>query len=170
MSLYKNSFQILKEASGAEDLDSDLDLDDVEVGFEDTFGDIEELDDDELNYTEETVNVFAQETSEGTRFLVEADLLAKFMMAQNITDISEAMTRVAEHNELDVQAMAVVIESDDYMMELIEEARKMKKAGGKTKDKAKELQSTIDVVKMVKTKGIKVVKKKSRKKRRNKRK
>ena len=169
MSLYKNSLEILKEACDGEDLGlDDADLDDVEVGYEDIVGDIEELDDEELGYTEEMVNVIEQQTSNGNRYLVEADSLAKYMLTQRITDVAEAMGNIAECNKLDVEAMCLVIESDDYMMQLIEEARKIKRAGGKTGARAAELKSTVDVIKMVKTKGIKVVKKKSRKKKKRK--
>jgi len=170
--LKQNPFIVLTEAMKTESFEVD-DLEDVlgddqslqdDIG--DAFEDIDELDDD-IEYTAEMVNVIQQESVSELRYLVEMDNLAKYMESANVTDVSEALTSIAECNSLDVDLMCVVIESEDYAVELLEEAKKMKKSDP-TKTKQKGIKSTLDVINMLKTKGIKVVKKKSKAKRKKK--
>lgn len=167
MSLFKSPFELLTEACKAEDAElCDANIDDIEQDLDDTFGDIEELDDDdELSYTVEMVNVIEQKTSTGCRYLVEMDNLAKYMMSANITDVSEAVSNIAESNSLEVDTMCVVIESEDYLLSLLQEARKAK---GPASTRAKHIKADLEVINMVKTKGLKVLKKKSRTRRRKK--
>jgi type II secretory pathway component PulF len=82
------------------------------------------------------------------------------MKSANITDVSEALQKLADHNSLDINEMCVVIESGDTLYEVLEEARKVKSPLYKTK--IKNVKSSADLLGMLKTKGIKVAKKKSK--------
>lgn len=164
MSLYKNSLELMSEACktecGTDDDVESLTLDDTKADVDDMLGDADEVDDDELGYTEEAVNLF--NSPRLNCVLVEMDNLAKYMITNKITDISEALTNVAEHYEIDPATLAVVVESDEYISELIEEARSVKKEfKSKTAQDAKSMPA---VLKMLKVKGIRVVKRKGRKK------
>lgn len=165
MILGQNPFKILTEAMKSETCEIDCtddQLDDslVQGDFDDIYDDTEELEDD-IDYSEDMVNVIQQETASGSRYLVEMDNLAKYMQSSNITDVLEAITKIAECNSLDATAMCVVIESSESARQMLEEAKKFKKSDP-TKSLVQGIKDSFDVIKLMKTKGIKVVKKKAR--------
>lgn len=154
----KNPIEILVEACESESFKAeDLNFKEVEADFTGVFDqDLEELD-IELDYAIEMVNVIENTTEEGSTYFVEMDILAKYMKSANIEDVSEAINNIAEHNSIDADRMAIVIESD-YAYELLEEAKKDSKSG--SKDKTEKLKKATDFLKDAKNKGVKVVKKK----------
>ena len=156
----KNPIEILAEACESESFKAeDLNFKEVEADFVGIFdGDLEELDFD-LDYAIEMVNVIEADTRTGSTYLVEMDVLAKYMKSANIDDVSEAISNIAEHNYIDADRMAIVIESDDYAYEMLEEAKKDKKSG--SNDKMEKLKKATDFLKDAKDKGVKVVKKKA---------
>ena len=156
----KNPIEILVEACESESFKAeDLNFKEVEADFVGVFDGEEELD-FELDYAIEMVNVIEATTHEGSTYLVEMDVLAKYMKSANITDVSEAINNIAEHNDITADRMAIVIESEDYACELLEEAKKESKAGSKAK--MEKLKKATDFLKDAKDKGVKVVKKKSK--------
>lgn len=158
--LFKNVTQILSEACKNEVTD----LYD-EDGLLDDLDDIEELEDD-IVYTPEMVIVVGEETSYGTRYLVEYDNLYKLMESYNL-DIEEALKKVCEHNLISMSNTYLVIESQEVLEESLSElADSIHEAKCPTKKakRAKSLRNSKNFLKNVYNKGIKVVKKKSKRK------
>jgi hypothetical protein len=167
MSFKQEPFKLITEACKGESFEVDsVEDDEIECDFEDAYGDVEELEDD-IEYTEEMVNVFQQPTKTGFRYLVEFDTLSKYMISANIQDVATAINNIAECNSLSKDDMVVVIESDDYTQEYLEEAKKLKKVDPKKK-KMKEAGTTAQILKMMKSNGIKLAKKKSKGKKKKK--
>jgi len=164
MSLFKNPFELMKEAYVTEDCEVlDTDIDDVECDIEDVYDDLEEIDEDVLFYTEEMVHVIEQQlTDEKSRYLVEVENLAKYMMSSGVKDFAEAISNIARHNEIDKGSIYIVIESKDNMVQLLEEAKKVKRSLAKSRGES--FKSTIGIIKMMKTKGLQVLKKSSKSK------
>lgn len=158
----KDPYSVLAEACRSECGECDDVYDnDIESELESEYDDTEELEDD-LQYTEEMVTVIEQSTNTGVRYLVEMDILGKFMESSNITDVQEALDRIARINAIDESAMYIVIESQQYAEELLKEAKAIKKKTG-SKEDMKKVSKSAKLLKELKEKGIKVLKKKSKK-------
>lgn len=159
MSLFGKSISgIIREACKAEGCVSNEECDDcqddeIEQNVSDTLDGTDELDFD-IEYTEEMVNVIYQESA-GT-YLIELDNLTKFMESSGL-EVREAMEAVCEHNNIKMGDTCLVIESDESFREYLEEAKKSKK-------KKQILKNTDNLFKGLTNKGIRVAKKKSRKK------
>ena len=151
--LFKDLTQVLSESCETE-------IDEFEA-FEgdELLGELEDLEelDEAICYTAEMVNVIAQETSYGSRYLVEYDNLNKLMESYGVDEVS-ALNMVCEHNLLNIADMYVVVESIDYIREMINEA-KCGKGPAKSK-KSKKLANCSKAIKNLKNKGIKMVTKK----------
>lgn len=139
----------------------DLRVSDAEEELNEEYYNIEEVE-DEPTYTESMIPVFATKNS---MYLVESDMLGKYMDCASIYDPKEAIEKIAESNNIDAKDIAVLVESDDYANEIIQEAKATKSK--KTINKAV---STSKFLKAFKLKGIKVVKKKTKKSKAKKRK
>ena len=154
----KDPYEILIEACKSECGEcNDLIEDEVRQEIEDEYVEIEELEDD-IEYNEDMVPVIQQEVEEGFRYLVEMDNLAKFMDSVEEEDPEEALKRIADANELEEATMCIVVESDQYIQQLISEAKTANKAGSKVK--LGKLSASAKLLKNLKNKGIKVLKKK----------
>lgn len=151
--LFKNLAQVLSESCETE-IDEFEDFEDEEIL--DELEELEELE-EAICYTAEMVNVIAQETSYGSRYLVEYDNLNKLMESYGVDEV-EALNMVCEHNLLNIADMYVVIESVDYVKEMLNEA-KCGKGPAKSK-KSKKLANCSKAIKNLKNKGIKMVTKK----------
>lgn len=152
--LFKNLTEFLAEScetevNEIEDFEGDEILNELE--------DLEELD-DEICYNAEMVNVICQETSYGSRYLVEYDNLFKLMETYNIDEV-QALKMVCEHNLISIADTYLVIESVDSVKEMINEAKCAKSGLGKAK-KSKKLAECSKAIKNLKNKGIKLVTKK----------
>lgn len=161
-----DAFKILKIVTECEDcsceneddLENNADIADVEADLLDAYADVEELGDEEdIEYTEEMVHVFARPSGS---YIVESDLLGKYMESNGIKSVKEAISNIAEFNKIDADSITLLVESSDYVSELIEEAKSMKDS----KKVINQGTSTAKFLKDVKTEGIKVAKKKSKKK------
>lgn len=94
--------------------------------------------------------------------LVELDELAKFMESWDISDPMEAIEQIAEANHIGPETIGLLIESNDYYEEMIEEAKSIKPTGFNRKKK--DLKKSSEMFKNIYNKGLKVFKKKSGKK------
>lgn len=124
--------------------------------FVDTFACLNTMTENCCTYEPQVVPVFE---SDG-EFFVELDNLAKVAEYNNV-DICEAFEMVAEVNDLDIDSMNIVIESDEYIGMLIAEA-KASKGSKLEKSKMNGLQKTADAIEDLKEKGAKIVKKNSK--------
>lgn len=163
--MFKNALTIISEAAGSDEYNTDdvsFELDDeFENDIEADYTDFDELEDDEnIEYTAEMVNII--KTKRG-RLVMEFDMLAKYMNSANITDIEEAMQNVCEANGADYDNTYLVLESQEDMMSIVQEAKSKLNKKAKVKIFTK-LRDSSNFLKTVKNKGIKVVKKKSNKK------
>lgn len=162
MEFVKNSFQALLEAADTEllEMEDPEEEDDIEE-FEDEYDDIEELEDD-LECTVEMVNVVEDYNSvtSSSRYLVEMGDLCRYMESSTITDVEGALRNIAYENTIDINDMWVVVESQGFMDEMILEAKKQKKSG--SNKKLKDINTASKMFKLMKTKGIKLAKKKSK--------
>jgi len=156
-------YGILFEAA----LNEDFELDDAEVSadasdIEYALDDLEDLEED-IHYTEEMVNVIGSEHNGEPVCLVEMENLAKYMCSNQIRDFSEALENIAKVNQVPLEEMAVVIESHDTILSALNEAKKAKKL---IPDKLGKIKDTASILKVMKTKGIKVLMRKSKGKKR----
>lgn len=161
--LFKNVTQILSEACKNEvtDLYDEFDEEDILADI----SELEELEDD-IIYTPEMVVIVAEETSYGTRYLVEYDNLYKLMESYDL-DVKEALDKVCEHNMISLSDTYLVIESQDILEESLSELADSiheAKCPSKKAKRCKSLKNSKNFLKDVYNKGIKVVKKKSKKK------
>ena len=156
-----NVLKILSSITESDiDDNDDLEITDIESELNDEYDDddVEELDDDEdIEYTEEMVHVFGRKNGQ---YLVEADLLAKYMTSSHIKSVKEAIDNIARCNNIDASKVGLLIESSEYVSDLIAEAKSMKNDKARKK-LLNEGSSTAEFLKNIKTEGIKVVKKKS---------
>ena len=164
MSMFnKNAFEIISEASKCDSFNTNsIFTDDVTTEFEDLFVNLAEVDEDEIIYPLDSIPVLQCASCKEAAYFVEMDILGKFMSSNGVEDIAEAMQMIADHNEISLDEMAVLVESEDVALELLEEAKKSKKKIGDHK-KLTDISNTTNILKLVKTKGIKVAKKKSKK-------
>lgn len=110
---------------------------------------------EDIKYDEEMIPVIMQETTFGSRYVVEYDMLYKLMESYNI-DAMEALERLCEHNEIEIGDTYVMIESADYILESLKQFKK--DTSMKVK---KDIQNTTKTLQDLKDKGIKLISKKS---------
>lgn len=127
---------------------------------------IEELEED-IDIAPDMVDVIEQYTSNGKLYLVEAERLCRYMDCHDLElgDLSKAIKDVAHANGVDINNIALVIESGDVIDGIITEAKKVR---SKSLVPANRLKNISDLSKKAKASGIKVVKRKSKKRRRSK--
>lgn len=155
----RNPLTTLLEASRTEaSLADNLYDDDIEATFESCYKELPEV--DQPFYSEEAVPVFGG--ADGA-VIVEADNLARYMESNNITDVAQALSNLAEHYNQDPRNMVVMVESEDEAREVVEEAKSLAQ---KMADRSKlvKVKSSTDFLRDLKVKGIRVAKKKSKKK------
>lgn len=111
-----------------------------------------------LQYSEEVVPVF--EYAGGA--VVELDNLVKFMESNNIEEVTDALNRLGEHYNIDPESIGVVIESDEELGEVLEEAKKIKDPMIKGK-KTGVLNSARETLEKLKNSSVKLFKKNSKK-------
>lgn len=163
LDIYKEPYAILCESAKCEcdeeDLE-DLELDDAE---DELTGEMDPVDvvDDDIIYSEEMIPVIRI----GENYVVEFDMLAKYIDSHPNVEISEALDLIATHesNMLTPGSIGILVESDDYADQLIQEAKAAKRTAS-SKKKIKKVKDTASFLKNIKNKGIKVFKKKSKKK------
>ena len=120
--------------------------------FINTLASLDELEEDFCTYNPQVVPVFE---SNG-EYYVELEQVAKVADYHEV-DICEAIEMIAEANDIPMDNIAVVIESDETIGMIIAEAKAAK--GSKLeKDKMKGLEKTKEIVDDIKDK-VKVVKK-----------
>lgn len=162
-------FGLLYEAARGEQFNSDdlafsNDVDDIE----DELDPLEELE-ESIHYTAEMVNVFEHVTAKGdTLMLVECSDLQRFMECNDLElgELEKAIADVAKSNGVEVNNIAIVVESSEEIEEMLQEARKVRTKSSKP---MKRLKDISDLSKMATNKGIKVVKRKAKKKNKKKR-
>lgn len=143
------------------DISNDVENDDL---IDDLVDDDESIYDDELDkdmvYAAEMVTILEIPSKGKMYACVEAGDLVKFMKMNDIEigDIQDAIAKIATANNVDINNIAVVIESNSYLKSLITEAKKAK--GGPA---LSILDNVSKLAKNLKDKGFKVLKKKSKK-------
>lgn len=148
----KSCMDIIKEASIAEDFNvTDIISDELRTSFNECIKDMPIVAKEAVAYNCHMVPVIQTESE----YLVEMDNIFKYMKSFDITDITEAMENIAEANEIDIDDMALVIESEEYMESVIESAIAQSKAGDKTLLENCEL--AVRLINMLESEGIKVV-------------
>lgn len=162
--LSKSITQILSEACKSDICFNQMD-EELQDELMSEIDELEELDCD-LSYTVEMVNVLEQETKYGRRYLVEYENLVKLTEGTEL-DIKEALNLVCEHNLIGIQDTYVVIESQDVLEESISETTDSISEASNPVSKANrrgKLAKCGKAIKDMKNKGIKILKKKSKKK------
>ena len=99
----------------------------------------------------------------GHLYLVEAERLCRYMdcCGLELGDLGKAIKDVAHANGVDINNIALVIESGDVIDDIITEAKKVR---SKSLVPANRLKNISDLSKKAKSIGIKVVKRKSKRK------
>lgn len=124
--------------------------------FVDTFACLDEIEEDYCVYAPQAAVVFE---NNGT-YYIELEQVAK-VADYNEVSLEEAIDMIAEADGIDVDNMAVVVESDDLISMIIAESKCAK--GSKLEEaKAKGMKKTTDAVNKLKEK-VKVVKKPAKK-------
>lgn len=148
----KSCIDIIKEASASEDYNAtNIISDELKTSFIECVNDMPIIDKKVVLYNRNMVPVFKNESS----YFIEMDNVFKYMKSFEITDIKEAMENIAEVNNINIEDMSLVIESEDYMSSVIESAIAQSKAGDKTLLENCEL--TIKLINMLESEGINVV-------------
>lgn len=165
----KDPYNILLEACKSECGEcNDLAEEEVEQELEDEYAEVEEVEDGETFYNADMVNVIRHdpdpvEEDADVYYLVDMEDLGKYMDVNEIKEPEEAIEQIADANGIEESAICIVIESDDAMKQLIEEAKNIKKSDAK-KIKLGKISGATKLIKDLKNKGIKLKKKKSKKK------
>lgn len=148
----KSCMDIIKEASASEEFNvTDIISDELRTSFTECVKDMPIVAREAVAYNSRMVPVFEHESE----YFVEMDNVFKYMNSFEITDIAEAMENIADANEIDVNEMSLVIESEEYMGSVIESAIEQSKAGDKTLLENCEL--AVKLINMLESEGIKVV-------------
>lgn len=155
----KNILDLVKESAetDAEILDSIMD-DEVLNDFDTTYKELNELPDD-LFYEDASIPLYQASKD---MYVVEADMLDKFMTSNKINNPVMAIAQLAEANNISADNIGVLFESSDSASDIIEEAKQTKSHS--KKKKLDLIKKSSDFLKNLKNKGIKVFKKKSSKK------
>lgn len=124
---------------------------------------IEELE-ESIDMAPDMVDIIEQVTSNGSLYLIEADQLCRYMDCHELElgDLGKAIKDVAKANGVEVNNIALVIESGEVIDNIITEAKKVR---SKSLVPANRLKNISDLSKKAKAVGIKVVKRKSKKRR-----
>lgn len=151
--LVKSCTDIIKEAAALnEEFNvSDVVSDELKLAYKECVKDMCIVPKELVAYKEHMVPVFKNEDS----YLVEMDNVVKYMNSCEVTDIKEAMENIAEANELQLEDVALVIESREYMDSVIENAVEQSKLGDTSLLESCEL--AVKLVEMLESEGIKVV-------------
>lgn len=163
MALFNNPAEIIIEAGNLDlETSGNIMIETAANEFTAECSEIPTLEEDAVFYTEEVVPVFGVNKVTGIKAVVELESVVKFMNSNDIEDIADAVTKIAEHYELNATDLGIVIESNEELEETVQEAKVaakkgLKKALGKVGDAA-------NALKDIKNKGIKVFKKKPNKK------
>lgn len=150
----KTPLEILKEAASMETFTvTDMLRDQIKAEFKDTYAEIDTVE-EAIEYRPEMIPVF--ESADKSAYYVEMDNVIKYMKSANIKNIKEALENIAEGNELKPESMAILIESDDWALSVLEEAEE-------SEDKAEleKIQESIQLIKKLKDSGINLAKKQS---------
>ena len=100
--------------------------------------------DEPFQYVIQAVPVLKESTIDGDRYLVEYDIMTKYMESNGITDIGEAMNILCTENEISLENTILVFESKK---DLVDKAKKL------GKEQAAKVNKTLEDIK---SKGIKV--------------
>ena len=153
--LQKDMVQILSEACRNEEVNVDNVADaDIMKFLSDELTYLDSME-DEIEYTEEMVNVIMQESTYGSRYIVEFDNLSKLMESTGM-DAKEALSSVCEHNDISLGDTYILIESVESILETVKKLSK-----GDLKSKA-DLKDTVKTIQDLKDKGIKILTKQSK--------
>lgn len=158
--MFKGSLQILQESAENEGYVFDTLNESVENdSINDILDDFEDIDEDELDYTEEMVNVIEQQLDNTSRYLIEHDNLSKFIKSSGLS-LKDAMIKICEHNDIPFANTYLVIESKDDIMKNFAEAGKAAKEPKMKEKLKKKIEVSKKQLKNLKDNGIKVLKKK----------
>lgn len=116
--------------------------------------DVEEID-AEVPYSADMVPVVSQDINGSTRYLIDSDMIAKYMDVNGMDDINAAVSAVADANDIPFEDCYVIIPSDDTTEAWVQEAKATKNS--------KRLSSTAAFLKKAKAGKIKLLKKKKKK-------
>jgi hypothetical protein len=170
MGIFKNMSELISEAAEVDDFNTDDITDDEALeaidDLCDDFDDMEEVDPDDVEYTEEMVCIIGQKGLHGTRYLMEHDSLAKYMATRDLS-IKEAMEAVCEANNIGMADTYLLIESKEEMVESIEEAKAALKGARKSSTKASlklKFKNTANAFETLSNAGVKIIARKSKKK------
>lgn len=161
----KKAFDLISECAESDSYNTDSIFDsDVKLELDGLYADIKrEIDKDCVVYSKESIPVLQIDDCDDSPFCVELDMLAKYMDTNSLVDIDQAVADIAEANNIAVDNLYVLIESEEDALEYLEESKKLKKATG-SKKKLGGIFNTATVLRQLKTKGIKVAKKSNKKK------
>lgn len=163
MALFNNPAQVIAEAASIDRATMSDVVNESEANeFRSEYKNIETLEEDTIFYSEEVVPVFEVSNKTGVKGVVELENVVKFMECNDIEDIGEALDRIAEHYDIEGTELGIVIEADEELDDIVQEAKTSAKKGnkkmlGKVGDAAKALKD-------IKNKAIKVFKKPAKKK------
>lgn len=157
-----NKHELLYEMAKSEDFSQyDMDFVDTMSSIKKNLSNIATLP-NRITYTAEMVNVIAGDAyGDPNMCLVEAENLLKYMQSEGLEvgDIETAISNVAKANGIDVNDIALVIDSNAKITQCCEEAAAMKdKCDGSKNRSMRRLRFMTDVVKNCYNKGIRVVK------------
>ena len=167
MKSMNKTYGLLHEAAKTEAMindDNDFAIDISEATKE--LDSIQELE-ESIDMAPDMVDIIEQVTSNGSLYLIEADQLCRYMDCHDLElgDLGKAIKDVAKANGVEVNNIALVIESGDVIKNLITEAKKVR---SKSLVPMNRLKNISDLSKKAKSIGIKVVKRKSKKRNRKK--
>lgn len=155
--IVKNLTDVIKEAAKSEEFQnieedvSELIDDELKTNYAECIKDMPIISKELVAYKAEMVPVFKNESS----YFIEMDNIVKYMTAWNIKDIKEAMTNIAEANEISTSELSLVIESKEYMSSILEHAIDLSNKGDKSLLEDCEL--AIKLINLLKTEGVNVV-------------
>lgn len=149
--LMKTCTDIIKEAALSEEFNvSDIVTDELRASYTECMKEMAVISKDVVAYNCNMVPVFQHESG----YAVEMDTVVKYMNSFEITDIKEAMENIAEANDIELDDMSLVIESEEYMDSVIQEAIRLSKAGDKALLENCEL--SVKLINMLVSEGINV--------------
>ena len=138
----RNPYDLLLEAAG-DDLTANTEGYITENAIHESLNSIEEVDED-IVIAPNMVPVIKVSES----YLVEMQAIASFMKSNGITSTEKALDTVAEANNLMPKDVGLLIESDDYVDDMLEKANcKPKKAKNKVLDKVRKATKLTDKLK-----------------------
>lgn len=150
--LVKSCTDIIKEAALNEEFNvTDVICDELKARYKECIKDMCIVSKELVAYKEHMVPVFKNEDS----YLVEMDNVVKYMNSCDVKDMKEAMTNIAEANELKLEDVSLVIEAKEYMDSVIETAVEQSKLGDNSLLENCEL--AVKLIDMLESEGINVV-------------